>query len=777
MGIAKNFPRWLAVGCAAQLVVICATLLVVRGGVQIDSVTQAALFAALGLSLVASISAAAGIRKTSARNEVRANLATQQRLRGIIEETGMGFWETEIGSDQVFISDTYAKLLGLERDANDPMSMAEWFALIHPADAQRIGEAIVEVGETLAGSALYRLEYRALHTSGRHVWVLSLGAVAKRHADGKPFLVVGTLTDITEQKQVQLALAASERSFRSLFEQVPVGIALTDLHSRRFLQANNALVESIGYTHEELLGGMTFDQLARTAEGSSLDQSIGQREREFVRKDGTVFSALVSGSKSETAEGQEVIWTVIHDISERKAAERQLTFAANCDRLTGLANRAQFVERLKESIARIRGGAQDRVGVLFLDFDRFKIVNDAMGHLAGDKLLVQIGLRLRSVLRQTDFDGNLEGQNQIARFGGDEFLIVLNDIKSSQDAIEMSDRVQDALARPYYIQGREVQCTASIGIVISNSGSETADAMIRNADVAMYEAKREGRSRAVLFDQSMHNRRTRYLALEYGLRQALANNELSLNYQSIFDLQTGKRTSVEALLRWNHPEFGVVSPTEFIPIAEECGQIIPIGAWVLSEGLAALARLQAADPARAPQCVSVNVSRTELARDGRLMENVSAALAQSGLPPSCLQLEVTEREVMRDPESSLRVMRELRGLGVRLAMDDFGTGTSSLSCLANYPFDVIKIDRSFIQHVSELPEAQVVVRAAVALVENLGRRSVAEGIETPEQFMLLQHLGCHQAQGYFLGMPLPEDQVIYNGLVEPQVQPQLRKQG
>jgi len=699
-------------------------------------------------------------RRPAPKYKVRADLATQQRLRGIIEETGMGFWETEVGSDTVFVSDTYARMLGLDRDANEPMSMAEWFALIHPDDAALVGAAIGEVGASREGSSLYRLEYRARHTSGHHLWVLSLGAVAERRADGTPFIVVGTLTDVTEQKQVQLALAASEQNFRSLFERVPVGIALTDAHTRHFLNANDALLKSTGYTREELLQEMTFDQLARTADDRTLDQPVDQLEQEFIRKDGTSFPALVSGSQMQTAAGRAVMWSVIHDISERKVAERELAFAANFDRLTGLANRAQFTLRLGESLARVKSGRQQMLAVLFLDSDRFKYVNDAIGHLAGDKLLVQMGARLHAELQRRELDSGAVSRNHVARFGGDEFLVLLNDIHCVQDAMAVAARLQEELARPYVIHDREVQSTVSIGIVTSDTGVELADAVIRNADVAMYEAKREGRARTVLFNQSMHERLTRYVALQSGLSHALANNEFSLVFQPIVELESGRRTALEALLRWNHPRLGAISPAEFVPIAEESGQIVQIGAWVLRESLATLKRLQTADPVRAPRRISVNLSRAELAQDTHLIDSVRVALRESGLPPDCLQLEVTEREVMHDPESSLRVMHELRALGVRLAMDDFGTGTSSLSCLASYPFDVIKIDRSFIQHISELPQTQVVVRAAIALVESLGRDSVAEGVETLEQLALLQLLGCRQAQGHLLGMPVPEDRVM-----------------
>jgi diguanylate cyclase (GGDEF)-like protein/PAS domain S-box-containing protein len=777
MPAATNRQQELIAAVASVVLVTCASLFIFHGVGEIDIFTRAALTAAIILAAVVVATMLDRLSGRQSRFKVRADLATQQRLRGIIQETGMGFWETEVSSDEVFISDTYARMLGMKRDANVPLSMEEWFALIHVDDQQRVAAAIQEVGDTYEGSALYRLEYRVRHTFGYHIWVLSLGAVAERHPDGTPFLIVGTLSDITEQKQVQLALTASEQSFRSLFEQVPIGIALTDYRSREFLNVNNALLDSTGYSRDDLLSGMRYDQLARTPDGSTLNQPVGQRERDFTRKDGTSFPVLVSGTKMQTAEGREVVWSIIHDISERKAAERELTFAANCDRLTGLANRAQFIERLTEAISRVKKGRQKLFAVLFIDFDRFKTVNDAMGHQAGDQLLVQIGSRLRKGMRVSDFRPGSNQQNQVARFGGDEFLILLNDVGNEQDAMVVAERLQQVLARPYFIQGREVQSTASIGIVTSEMAIESADAIIRNADVAMYEAKREGRACSVLFSQTMLDRRSRYVMLEYGLRHALQNSEFTLEYQSIIELETGKRSSVEALLRWKHPKLGLISPAEFVPIAEESGLIVPIGAWVLRESLGALARLRAQDPVDAPQCVSVNLSRAELAQGHRLIERVRAALEEVRLPAQCLQLEVTEREVMRDPESSLQLMQDLRDMGVRLAMDDFGTGTSSLSCLADYPFDVIKIDRSFIHRMSELPETQVVVRAAIALVENLGRRSVAEGVETPEQLAVLQLLGCHYAQGYFLGMPVPEARVMPGPAVTDQFEARQRKQG
>jgi EAL domain-containing protein (putative c-di-GMP-specific phosphodiesterase class I) len=310
------------------------------------------------------------------------------------------------------------------------------------------------------------------------------------------------------------------------------------------------------------------------------------------------------------------------------------------------------------------------------------------------------------------------------------------------------------------VHGRDVHSTASVGIVTSVTGEEDAETVVRNADLAMYEAKRAGRACSVFFNEEMHTRLTRNLTIESGLREALGTSQLSLVYQPIVELDTGRRSSVEALIRWKHPTLGTISPAEFVPVAEESGLIVPMGDWVMRESCAALARWQRLDPEKAPSVVSVNVSRAELAQGQRLLNCVREALAAEGLSPQSLQLEVTEREVMRDPQASLALMHQLRDIGVRLAMDDFGTGTSSLGCLRDYPFDVIKIDRTFINGLSAGPDTLAVIHATITLVENLGKCSVGEGVETAEQLAILQSLGCHFAQGYYLGRPMPESDVV-----------------
>lgn len=438
------------------------------------------------------------------------------------------------------------------------------------------------------------------------------------------------------------------------------------------------------------------------------------------------------------------------DITARKHTEAQLQEAAHTDRLTGLANRSCFVERLRQAVTEGSHGPDHEYAVLFLDFDRFKVVNDAMGHQAGDALLVQVAQRLHAFLAGPA--ARFHGNHLVARFGGDEFTVLLDGL--GLDARRVGDCLLEELARPYVIDGREMQFSASIGIVRGIRGGEDADALLRNADVAMYEAKHAGRARCVVFDDAMHVRLSRRLLVETSLRRAVGTTQFSLVYQPIVELATGRCASVEALLRWEHPLLGRVSPEEFIPVAEDCSIVSVIGDWVMREACAMLARWRAQDPRGAPATVSVNVSRMELAQGRRLLDSVRAALAATGLPAQCLMLEVTEREVMRDPVAVHEMMNALHQIGVHLAMDDFGTGMSSLACLRDYPFDVIKIDRAFTARLDDGPDTLAVIHATVTLVENLGRTSVAEGVETAEQLAILQSLGCHFAQGYYLGRPV-----------------------
>jgi len=451
---------------------------------------------------------------------------------------------------------------------------------------------------------------------------------------------------------------------------------------------------------------------------------------------------------------------VTFDITKRKVLEAQLIDAAQRDKLTGLANRAVFMERLANAVVRVRNGDQSLFAVLFLDVDRFKLVNDTLGHRAGDELLRQIAARLQRELRTSDTVAGNDTGNVVSRFGGDEFLLLINDLQAAKDAVRIAERLLNALAPAYVILGSEVHSSASIGIVTSHQGETSAEEVVRNADVAMYEAKHAGRACSVVFNEAMHEQLTRHVMIETSLRRAIGTTELYLVYQPIVELSTGQMVSAEALLRWNHPVLGAITPAEFIPVAEESGLIVALGKCVQREACQALAAWREQDPAGAPRTVSVNVSRAELALGGKLLEQLRDMLEEVGLPPECLQLEVTEREVMRNPEMFHELMRDLQDLGIKIAMDDFGTGTSSLGLLRSYPFNTIKIDQSFVKDLTTSRDVLAVIHATINLVENLGMASLAEGVEEPAQVAILQSLGCRYAQGYLFSRPMTAELLL-----------------
>jgi diguanylate cyclase (GGDEF)-like protein/PAS domain S-box-containing protein len=451
---------------------------------------------------------------------------------------------------------------------------------------------------------------------------------------------------------------------------------------------------------------------------------------------------------------------IVMDVSARKAMESALVAAASRDKLTGLPNRVLFMEHLDNAVARVRAAGQAHFAVLCLDLDRFKLINDALGREGGDEVLRKISQRLREALRFND-SGPLEVEGDlVSRFGGDEFMILLNRLRSIEDAVTVAERILNILAPAYGIFGVEVHSRASIGLVTSDQCGGTPEQIVRNADAAMYEAKRSGRGCTVVFNEALHARLTRHVAIETSLRRAIGSPEIYLEYQPIVNLETGEMASVEALIRWQHPTLGPVSPNEFIPIAEESGLIVSIGQWVQREACRQMAEWLAEDPGNAPQMVSVNLSRAELALGDHLLDQVRGALQSAGLAAGRLQLEVTEREVMRNPDAARALLRELHDLGIRLAMDDFGTGTSSLSQLRGYDFDTIKIDRSFLQDLTSSDEVLAVIHATVNLIANLGMASLAEGVEEAAQVAVLQSLGCNHAQGYFFSRPVAAGAVL-----------------
>ena len=430
----------------------------------------------------------------------------------------------------------------------------------------------------------------------------------------------------------------------------------------------------------------------------------------------------------------------------RAHAREELTRQALHDHLTDLPNRTLFLDRLGQALARLNR-SQTTLAVLFLDLDRFKVVNDSLGHHAGDRLLWAVADRLRGVLRPGD---------TAARLGGDEFTLLCEGLHSAAEAAMIAERVAEAIRRPFQVGATEVVISTSVGIAMASGPDNQPEALLRDADAAMYRAKERGKARYELFDDDMRRRAVERLDTENALRRALERDELQLAYQPDIDLRTGRITGVEALLRWHHPDRGIVLPTAFIGLAEETGLIVPIGAWVLEEACRkAAAWWNLVDPGDDDEeghwtpklTMRVNISARQLSHSG-LSELVARALERTGAPPAALCLEITESALMDDAESAARTLDELRSLGVRIAIDDFGTGYSSLSYLKRFPVDALKVDQSFISGLGDDPEDSAIVQAVINLAHSLGLDAVAEGVETTDQVIVLRELGCDGAQGF-----------------------------
>jgi predicted signal transduction protein with EAL and GGDEF domain len=456
------------------------------------------------------------------------------------------------------------------------------------------------------------------------------------------------------------------------------------------------------------------------------------------------------------------IGTQLGRVIERQRAHERLMHDAFHDPLTQLANRALFLDRLQVTLSRSKRSKNYQFAVLFLDLDRFKVVNDSLGHLAGDQLLVQVAQRLSACLRNTDVVAHIEGNGlaerwswdeSIARLGGDEFTIILDDIRDASDSIRVAERIQYELVAPFNINGQSVYSTVSIGIALSTTGYHVVEDILRDADLAMYRAKTLGRTRWEVFDQAMHDQAVASLQLEADLHRAAWAQEFRLLYQPIVSLGDGVVRGFEALIRWHHPRRGLVSPAEFIGLAEEIGLIGPIGEWVLQEACRQLSAWQHAFPMSPPLTMSVNMSAKQL-NQTNLVERVAEIIQSSGIAPGSLKLELTESVVMSDAERSRQLFLELKSLGIQLSLDDFGTGYSSLSYLRRLPLDVLKVDRSFVSHMDVDEEKQNIAQIIVMLARTLGLTVIAEGAETEGEVKKLRALECDYVQGYYFHKPM-----------------------
>ncbi len=554
-------------------------------------------------------------------------------------------------------------------------------------------------------------------------------------------IIALTVSDVTGLKR-------REASFRLLFDNNPMPMWVFDAETARFLSVNDAAVQHYGYAREKFLS-MTLEEIwpedERTTHSEAL-VNIGEsyqssRNWRHIRADGSEIHVLTYGRRV-AFNGRDGYLVAIADITERRKAEARIAYMAHHDGLTDLPNREFYQERLRQALEEARGSGK-RVAVLCVDLDLFKNVNDSFGHPMGDRLLRLVADRLQSLLR---------GNHLAARLGGDEFALILSSDPTPKEISDFSTRLIGVLSDSYDIDGIEVVIGASVGIALSPSDGKTPEDLMRSADMALYRAKSDGGGVHRFFEREMDLLAQKRRDMEVDLRRAFANGEFELHYQPLVDIGANRINGFELLLRWHHPEKGMISPAEFIPIAEDIGLIVSIGEWVLREACAEAAKWP--DDVK----VAVNLSAVQF-RSRNLVQAVISALAHSGLSPLRLELEITELVFLAETEANLAILHQLRELGVRISMDDFGTGYSSLSYLRSFPFDKIKIDRSFVKDLAERPDCVAIVRAISGLGRSLNITTTAEGVETVDQLDWLRNEGCDEVQGFLFSAAKPASEI------------------
>jgi len=584
-----------------------------------------------------------------------------------------------------------------------------------------------------------------------------------------------TLYQQRQLHRIRRQLAEREHLFQLITENAADMIAVMDRNGQR-LYNSPAYLKILGYGPEELAASSSMDQIhpddrARVQEASEKARNTGRGERLEYRiqhKDGSwrVLESTSSAIRNPKGENDGLV-IVNRDITERKRAEERLAHQSFHDALTDLPNRSLFLDRLQRAITVSRRHSDFKFAVLFIDIDEFKVFNDSLGHAAGDSLLVQIAQRLTASLRDADTISrpgmtkeDLEpfvGESTLARPGGDEFTVLLEELHGPSDAIRVAERIQRRLAIPFDFNDQEIVLSVSIGIAFGSNLAANGQDVLRDAEIAMYRAKSTGKARCEVFDHVIHAGAIKRLQLETDLRKALELNEFRVYYQPIVSLDNGQIVGFETLSRWQRPE-GLVMPAEFIAVADETGIILPINRQLLFEACRQLRSWQELFPSDPPLTININITPKQFAQ-ADLASQIGKTLQESGLDPCCLNLEITETIAMADADRSAVVLSELKALGVRLDIDDFGTGYSSLSRLQRFPVDTLKIDRSFISRMDTDVETREIVRIILMLAHGLGLKVVAEGVETAAQAEMLKEMGCELAQGYLYSKPAPAETI------------------
>ena len=679
---------------------------------------------------------------TERHRAAQALRASEERFRTLVQNASDMI--VIVGRDGVptYASPSVTRIMGYSDEAWRGVNMT---AFLHPEDFHRGAQSLSDV---LAQPGMHPpTEVRLQHSDGswRDIELVANNLIDDPAVAG----VVFNARDVTERNQAEAALRESEERFRSLVQNSSDVITVIDEDSVITYQSPS-LIRVLGFPAEAAIGQQLMDRLhpddvsvlrafissglGRTDAMSSVEVRVGHADSSW-----RYMEVVGADLRSDPAVGGYVLNA--RDITERKNLEEQLRHHAFHDPLTGLANRARFRDRLEHALTRAgRGGAQ--IAVVFLDLDNFKSINDGLGHAAGDRLLADAADRIRGCIRPGD---------TAARFGGDEFALLLEDVADAYEAVGVAGRVLSALREPYQVENAEVFAHASIGVTVSEAAGDTAEGLLRNADVAMYVAKNRGKARVELYEDSMHLSMHEHLQLLTEMQRGLERGEFTVEYQPTVELSSSSIVGVEALLRWNHPRRGLVGPSEFIPLAEEAGVITALGKWVLFQACRQMKEWQNRFQSDPPLYVSVNVSGRQM--QPGIVDEVRAALLDSGLPPQSLVLELTESVMMHDVPTTVVLLDQLKSLGVRLAIDDFGTGYSSLSYIRQFPFDILKIDKSFVDDAGGASEREL-TSAIVEIGRTLNLELIAEGIERADQFRRLRALNCESGQGYYFAKPM-----------------------
>jgi diguanylate cyclase (GGDEF)-like protein/PAS domain S-box-containing protein len=669
---------------------------------------------------------------------------SELRFRQMAETIGEVFWLASPDFQSIlYVSPAFEQIWGrpcAELHANPKL----WLDAIHAEDAPQVLCAL----ENLAHGQRYDVKYRIIHPDGTLRWINDRGYALCDDA-GQVMLASGVASDITEQCKAAERL----RQAAAVFTSTQEGVIITDLDGA-ILTVNPAFTTITGYTEAEVLGknprilqsGHHSRSFYQAMWHAIRTTGSWQGELWNRRKSGEIYPEWLNISTVRNEQGKAVNYVgVFTDITHLKHSETQLEYLAHYDPLTGLPNRLLLLSRLKHVLERAKRD-KTRGAVLFLDLDRFKNVNDSLGHATGDELLQLASERMRECLSETD---------TVARLGGDEFIVVLEDLSDPENAASVAHHLIDRLNAPFVLSGgQEVYIGTSLGISIFPDDADDADRLIQYADAALYQAKGNGRGTYHFYTESLTRSANERLALETRLRHALDQNEFVLHYQPLVALAEGRVLGVEALVRWQVPGEGLLSPDRFIPLAEETGLIVPLGEWVLRTACACMkAWLDAGLPLKT---LAVNLSPRQF-RQGDLHETIRAILAETGLPSRYLELEITETALMEDGPEIEAKLSALKALGVRIAIDDFGTGYSSLAYLKRFPIDKLKIDQSFMRDIPLDSSNMEIAAAIIAMAKNLKLEVLAEGVEVEAQLAFLRHHGCDVVQGYLFGRPAPAD--------------------